>query len=92
MIWNRDVETMPRAKLSALQLDRLRWSVRWAYDRVAFHKHRLDAPTSIQAASARSMTSAAFRSWSRRTCASPTLPYRTVPRSEGKAVRVVDSR
>lgn len=26
MIWNRDVETMPRPKLRALQLERLRWS------------------------------------------------------------------
>jgi phenylacetate-CoA ligase len=43
MIWNRDVETMPRAKLRELQLERLRWSVRWAYDRVPFHKQRLDA-------------------------------------------------
>ena len=43
MIWNPDVETMPRAKLAELQLERLRWSVRWAYDRVPFHKQRLDA-------------------------------------------------
>lgn len=43
MIWNTDVETLPRPKLHELQLDRLRWSVRWAYDRVAFHHQRLDA-------------------------------------------------
>ena len=43
MIWNPDVETMPRPKLHELQLERLRWSVRWAYDRVPFHKQRLDA-------------------------------------------------
>jgi phenylacetate-CoA ligase len=43
MIWNRDIETMPRPKLRELQLDRLRWSVGWAYDRVPFHKQRLDA-------------------------------------------------
>jgi len=42
MIWNKEVETLPRPKLRDLQLDRLRWSVRWAYDRVAFHRHRLD--------------------------------------------------
>ena len=42
MIWNRDVETMPRSKLRELQLERLRWSVRWAYDRVPFHRQRLD--------------------------------------------------
>ena len=43
MIWNRDVETMPRAQLRELQLDRLRWSVQWAYDHVPFHRQRLDA-------------------------------------------------
>lgn len=43
MIWNKDVETMPRPKLRELQLERLRWSVQWAYDRVPFHHHRLDA-------------------------------------------------
>jgi phenylacetate-CoA ligase len=43
MIWNPDVETMPRPQLRALQLERLRWSVQWAYDRVPFHKRRLDA-------------------------------------------------
>jgi phenylacetate-CoA ligase len=43
MMWNREVETMPRPRLRELQLERLRWSIRWAYDRVAFHKHRLDA-------------------------------------------------
>ena len=37
------VEAMPRAGLRQLQLERLRWSVRWAYDRVPFHKQRLDA-------------------------------------------------
>ena len=42
-VWNRDIETMPRPKLAELQLERLRWSVRWAYDRVPFHKERLDA-------------------------------------------------
>ncbi len=42
-MWNPAVETMPRSGLRELQLDRLRWSVRWAYDRVPFHKRRLDA-------------------------------------------------
>jgi phenylacetate-CoA ligase len=43
MIWNREIETMPLPELQALQLDRLRWSVRWAYDRVAFHRSQFDA-------------------------------------------------
>jgi phenylacetate-CoA ligase len=42
-MWNPAVEAMPRAGLRKLQLERLRWSVRWAYDRVPFHKQRLDA-------------------------------------------------
>lgn len=43
MIWNREAETMPRAQLQALQLDRLRWSLRWAYERVPFHQRQFDA-------------------------------------------------
>src|SRR4030095_10466467 len=43
MIWNKDVETMPRPALRELQLERLRWSVQWAYDRVPFHRRRLAA-------------------------------------------------
>jgi phenylacetate-CoA ligase len=42
VIWTPAVETLPRAELAALQLERLRWSVRWAYERVALHRRRLD--------------------------------------------------
>src|SRR5436190_13966195 len=42
MIWNREVETMPRASLEQVQLERLRWSVRHAYENVPFHRARLD--------------------------------------------------
>ena len=42
MIWS-DIETMPRPKLREVQLDRLRWSVAWAYERVPYHRSRLDA-------------------------------------------------
>jgi phenylacetate-CoA ligase len=37
-----DVETMPRERLAALQLDRLRATVRNAYDHVPLHRKRLD--------------------------------------------------
>ncbi len=43
MIWNREIETMPRPQLEALQLERLRWSVRWSYDRVPFHRRQFEA-------------------------------------------------
>src|SRR6185503_11437452 len=41
-MWNRAVETLPHAKLRELQLERLRWSLQWAYDRVPFHRRRFD--------------------------------------------------
>jgi phenylacetate-CoA ligase len=41
-MWNRQAETIPIPKLRDVQLQRLRWSVRWAYDRVPFHRQRLD--------------------------------------------------
>ncbi len=37
-----EVETMPRERLAALQLDRLRATVRNAYDHVPLHRKRLD--------------------------------------------------
>jgi phenylacetate-CoA ligase len=38
-----DVETLPRQRLAALQLERLRATVRNAYDHVPLHRARLDA-------------------------------------------------
>ena len=43
MIWNRDMETAPRAGLRALQAERLRASVAWARARVPFYREALDA-------------------------------------------------
>ncbi len=37
------VETAPRAELQALQLERLRWSLRHAYDNVAHYRRKFDA-------------------------------------------------
>ncbi len=41
MIWNRDAETMPRARLAELQVERLRQSLGWAAERVPFYRDRL---------------------------------------------------
>ncbi len=38
MMWNQDMETMPRAELTALQLDRLRKVVARVYERVPFYR------------------------------------------------------
>jgi phenylacetate-CoA ligase len=43
VIWNREIETMSRERLRDLQLERLRWCVKWAYDRVPFHRIQFDA-------------------------------------------------
>ncbi|MCA9985565.1 MAG: phenylacetate--CoA ligase [Anaerolineales bacterium] len=52
MIWNEAVETMPRADLEALQVDRLAKLVRYLYERVTLYRQRLDAlgtdPASIK--------------------------------------------
>ncbi|HEY7541382.1 MAG TPA: phenylacetate--CoA ligase [Methylomirabilota bacterium] len=45
MIWNPDAETMPRAARERLQLDRLRDTLRWAVERVAYHRQRLGGAT-----------------------------------------------
>lgn len=41
MIWNKEIETMPREKLRELQLERLKWSVKYCYDNVPFYHKRL---------------------------------------------------
>jgi phenylacetate-CoA ligase len=41
--FDREAETMPRERLAALQLDRLRTTLRNAYDNVPLHRARLDA-------------------------------------------------
>lgn len=42
-MWNEAVETMPREKMRALQLARLQWSVRHAYDNVPMYRQKMDA-------------------------------------------------
>jgi phenylacetate-CoA ligase len=43
MIWNREVETAPRVRIEALQLERLGASLRWASARVPFYREALAA-------------------------------------------------
>lgn len=42
-MFDRAAETMPRAELAGLQLDRLRWSLIRAYDNVPFYRGSFDA-------------------------------------------------
>ena len=41
MIWNK-AETMSRSEINALQLERLRWQVNYAYERVPFYRTQMD--------------------------------------------------
>jgi len=41
-MYSRDIETMPEKKMKELQLERLKWSVRHAYDNVPFYKKKYD--------------------------------------------------
>jgi len=41
VIWNPAAETMPEPARRALQVERLRETVRWAVDRVAFYRERV---------------------------------------------------
>ena len=41
-MYSRDIETMPEKKMKELQLERLKWSVRHAYDNVAFYQKKYD--------------------------------------------------
>jgi phenylacetate-CoA ligase len=55
MIWNPDAESMPRAQLEALQLERLRWSVTRQLERVPPMRERLLAVGLTDAAQVRSL-------------------------------------
>lgn len=52
MFFQKDAETMPRAKIREVQLERLRYTVRYCYENVPFYKKKLDdagvAPDSIK--------------------------------------------
>jgi len=52
-MWNPQVETMPRAELTALQTQRLQQQVKRAYEKVSFYRHALEErgvhPEDIQA-------------------------------------------
>lgn len=41
-IWNPEYETMPREKLKEIQLQRLTWTVKWAYERVPAYRKKFD--------------------------------------------------
>ena len=42
MIWNKEIETMPREKLRELQLERMKWMIKHCYDNVPLYRKRLD--------------------------------------------------
>ncbi len=42
-MFNREIETMPVNKMKELQLERLKWSLRHAYDNVPFYKKKFEA-------------------------------------------------
>src|SRR5436853_7762231 len=42
MYWNEEIETMPRERLRALQLERLRTAVAEVYERVPFFRESFD--------------------------------------------------
>jgi phenylacetate-CoA ligase len=39
--WQKDIETMPRKELEALQLERLKYTVKYCFDNVPFYNNRL---------------------------------------------------
>lgn len=41
MIWNKEMETMPRDKMRQLQLERMKWMISYCYDNVPLYRERL---------------------------------------------------
>ena len=42
MFFQKDVETMSRAQIEEIQLERLKYTVKYCYDNVPFYKKKLD--------------------------------------------------
>ncbi len=42
-MFNREIESMPVGKMKELQLERLKWSIRHAYDNVPFYRKKFEA-------------------------------------------------
>ena len=41
--WQKEIETMKRSELEALQLERLKYIVKYCYERVPFYQKRFDS-------------------------------------------------
>lgn len=41
-MWQKEIETMKRKDIEALQLERLKWSVKYSYERVPFYRKKMD--------------------------------------------------
>ena len=41
MIFQKDIETLPRKEIEAIQLERLKWVVKYCYDNVPLYHQRL---------------------------------------------------
>lgn len=41
-MWQKEIETMERKEIEALQLKRLKWSIQYSYDNVGFYRQKLD--------------------------------------------------
>lgn len=41
MIWNKEMETMPRDKMRQFQLERMKWMISYCYDNVPLYRERL---------------------------------------------------
>lgn len=42
LIWNKEYETMKRTDIETLQLERLKWVVRYCYENIPFYKTKMD--------------------------------------------------
>ena len=79
MIWNPGVERLPRDSMRAMQLERLRAAVAWAGEGVAFSRSAFaEAGVELLRAHVSLNPEVAI------------VPPKTIPRSEGKAARVVE--
>jgi phenylacetate-CoA ligase len=74
MMWNPEIETMPRPQLERLQAERLRATVRRAYERVPLYRERLEA-AGVRPESVRGLEDLARLPFTRKSDLRDTYPF-----------------
>src|SRR5437016_3829032 len=87
MYWNEEIETMPRQRLAALQLERLRATVAEVYERVPFFRESFDR-AGVRPSDVRSLEDLRRFPFTRKSDLRDNYPFGLFARPLGEVVRI----